>query len=214
MSEIVRLCSSALQCRSGKARGKDWRVGVRCRRLRHAWSDDVFLRQTAESTDLLSVSLGQPTVKAGYMESPDPRGGAEGTEERVLALHTEKPVKEIDESASDVVVCGMARRCSLATIGGEQRSPVSLGQPPLQLVTWRSLPRVLERKAPLLPLSATSTACTKFLERIVGKLGYVRVALEALDVESLPARSNCLGHRYYAFVELGIGMHFHRWKYY
>ena len=32
-----------------------------------------------------------------------PRVGAEGTEERVLARHTEKSAKEIDESASDVV---------------------------------------------------------------------------------------------------------------
>ena len=32
--------------------------------------------------------------------------------------------------------------------GGEQRSPVSLGQPTLQLVTWRALARVMEQKAP------------------------------------------------------------------
>ena len=50
------------------------------------------------------VSLGQPTVKARYLESPAPRGGAEGTKERVLALHTENLAKEIDESASLVVV--------------------------------------------------------------------------------------------------------------
>ena len=45
----------------------------------------------------------QPIVKAGYMEKSDPRDGAEGTEERVLALHNEKLGKEIDESASVVV---------------------------------------------------------------------------------------------------------------
>ena len=42
------------------------------------------------------------------MEKSDPRGGAEGTEERVLALHTEKLAKEIDESAS--VVASLALR--------------------------------------------------------------------------------------------------------
>ena len=55
------------------------------------------------------LPLCHPTVKAGFLESPDPRDGPEGTEERVLALHTEKLAKEIDESASDVVVCDMVR---------------------------------------------------------------------------------------------------------
>ena len=55
------------------------------------------------------VSLGHPTVKAGVLERSDPRDGAEGTEQRVLALHTEEPREEIDESASDVVVSDMVR---------------------------------------------------------------------------------------------------------
>ena len=38
------------------------------------------------------------------MQKFAPRGGAEGTEERVLVLHVEKLAKEIDESASVVVV--------------------------------------------------------------------------------------------------------------
>ena len=36
---------------------------------------------------LSCLSLGHPTLKAGFLESPDPRDGAEGTEE---ALHTKE----------------------------------------------------------------------------------------------------------------------------
>ena len=60
----------------------------RGRRLRHGpmlSSRDKLWRAT-----LSLVSLGQPTAKAGYMESPAPRGEAEGTEQRVLALHTKE----------------------------------------------------------------------------------------------------------------------------
>ena len=71
---------------------------------------------------------------AGYMESPDPRDGAEGTEERVLELHTELLAKEIDESASNVVGASMVSQMMFPrdNIFGGQRSHVSLGQPPVK----------------------------------------------------------------------------------
>ena len=62
------------------------------------------------------LSLGQPLAKAGYMERLMRLMVAKGTEERVLALHSEvttlatvKLAGESDESASDVVVYGMVR---------------------------------------------------------------------------------------------------------
>ena len=54
-----------------------------------AWSDDVFFRQAAESNALVPLS-GQPTAQAGHMEKLDALAGAEGTEERVLALDTKE----------------------------------------------------------------------------------------------------------------------------
>ena len=60
------------------------------------------------------LSLGQLLAKAGYMERLMRLMVAQGTDERVLALHTAvttfatvKLAEESDESASDVVVYGM-----------------------------------------------------------------------------------------------------------
>ena len=60
------------------------------------------------------LSLGQPLAKAGYMERLMRFMVVNGTDERVLALHTEvttlatvKLAGESDESAYDVVVYGM-----------------------------------------------------------------------------------------------------------
>jgi len=123
------------------------------------------------------------------MESPVPRGEAEGTEERVLALHTEK-FEEIDESAS-VVVGGMVSQMmsSRDKFWSALLSSLSLGHPTVKAGYMESLvprfgaksteDRVLAfrnrrkflRISPLLPLSATSTACTKFMGRILGRDG-------------------------------------------
>ena len=43
---------------------------------------------------MLSCLSRPAACEAGYMESPDPRDGTEGTEDRVLALHTEKAREE------------------------------------------------------------------------------------------------------------------------
>ena len=62
------------------------------------------------------LSLGQPLAKAGYMESLMRLMVGKGTDERVLALHTEvtasatvKLAGGSDESASGVVVYGMVQ---------------------------------------------------------------------------------------------------------
>ena len=55
---------------------------------------------------------------------------------------------------------------------------------------------------------------SRYLGGYWGEMGHVRVAFGAPDVDSLSARTNCLGHRCYAFVELGTRMRFHRWKWY
>ena len=52
-----------------------------------AWPD-VLVRQWWRAA--LSCLSRPVDFAAGYMESPDPRDGAEGTEERVWALHTEE----------------------------------------------------------------------------------------------------------------------------
>ena len=86
------------------------------------------------------VSLGQPPVKAGFLEKSVPRDGTEGTEERALALHTEE--LSVREGVLRVGVrCRRLRHgpMSWCDNGGEQRSPVSLGQSTMQLVTWRAL---------------------------------------------------------------------------
>ena len=67
-----------------------------------AWCPRLRLPATNFGEQRSLVRVGQPTVKAA-------RAGAEGTEERVLALNTEElsAREENDESATDVVVCGM-----------------------------------------------------------------------------------------------------------
>ena len=88
------------------------------------------------------VSL--PAACEGWLHGEVDARYAEGTDERVLALHTEvttlatvELAGEIDESASDVVVYGMVRARLPVPNCGEQ---CSLGQPTLKAGHMQKVP--------------------------------------------------------------------------
>ena len=91
------------------------------------------------------VSLSQSTAKAGYLERLM-RLMVAGSEERVLALHTEVTTSALvklatdDESTSIVVVNEMVRRRLPVTNCGEQCSPVLLSEPTLKAGYMEKVP--------------------------------------------------------------------------
>ena len=139
--------------------------------------------------------------------------GDEGTEERVLAFHTEKFAKEIDESVSVVVGAGMVSQDDVFPRQTAESNCSFVSLRPSDCEGWlhgEVLTRACDQKAskswrprhgrPFLEKFANAAVHGVYevlKERSSGELGVTFVvALDALHVESLPARSNYLEHRH------------------
>ena len=97
----------------GEAREGDRRVGLRCRRLRHGPMTSSFNKVWRAAFSCLSLD-GDRCVhqeKAGHMADAAslPRTRFRQTDNAVTMAAMVKLAREIDESASDVVVYGMVR---------------------------------------------------------------------------------------------------------